>query len=137
MLFNEPAVKAVETFLQRLGYEVQREPEGVFGVDLRAFRGGQSCDVEVEARRGTWSNGAFVFPTVHVPCRKLKFINGRPLLLFSLSQDFRLALVVPGDVIEDSPKVRVPNARGGDEEYFVDVDVDRCKAVDLWAGSVS
>ena len=131
MQFNEPACSAVKLFMERRGYVVQREPEGQFGVDLRAFRDGHGIDIEVEARRGTWSNGAFVFDTVHVPCRKLKFINGRPLLLFSLSQDFRLALVVPGDVIEESPRVRVPNARGGEDEQFVDVPVDKCWAVTL------
>ena len=131
MLFNEPAVKAVKAFLEKRGYQVEVEPEGQFGVDLRAYRAGHATDVEVEARRGTWSNGSFVFPTVHVPLRKRKFINGRPLLLFSLSQDFRLSLVVPGDVILKSPIVKVPNARGGEDEGFYDVPVSETWMVDL------
>lgn len=94
------------------------------------MKGSRVLDVEVEARRSIWTEtGQFIYPTVHVPARKLKYIDGVEFWLFSISEDLRFALAVPGELIRGSPTVKIDTSRGDGPEEFVDVPVDLCPEV--------
>ena len=134
--FDVSARAKAKIYLENAGYKVEDNVDK-YGVDLVCeCSHGRKFAVEVEVKKG-WA-GEFTFPTLHIPYRKAKFINGSTLF-FVFSSNLWSVGIVTSDALKASPIVTVPNYKVlGSEEYFeslqekfFDVPKDKVKFVRL------
>ena len=126
--FDEVARKKAKKYLQDAGYKVTDNVDP-YGVDLVCkCDHGRSFAVEVEVKKG-WA-GEFTFPTLHIPFRKAKFINGTTLF-FVFSSNLWSVGIVTYDNLKNSPVVEIENYKVQGKEKFFDVPKEKVKFVRL------
>lgn len=131
---DERACREVLKYLvEHMGLYAKRN-EDQYGVDIVIYSGFSiAYFVEVEVKQ-VWRQDQDEFPwdTVQIPTRKSKFLNlGLPTDFWIMRQDLKKAIVISDKVLEESPRVEVPNKYNESGEYFFQVDISKCSTVDL------
>lgn len=90
-------------------------------------------EVEVKTRWTPRYGWPRIWKTVHIPARKMKFIEAERerLTFWVFREDLESALTVNASVVLASPLVVVPNNEGGENERFFDIPFDSCRVVVL------
>ena len=126
--FDVSARAKAKIYLSNAGYKVEDNVDK-YGVDLVCeCNHGRKFAVEVEVKKG-WA-GEFSFPTLHIPFRKAKFINGSTLF-FVFSSNLWSVGIVTSDTLKNSPISEVENYKVLGKEKFFDVPKDKVKFVRL------
>lgn len=113
-------------------YAIRNEDR--YGVDIVVFSSFKPAYyIEVEVKK-VWRADQEEFPwaTIQVPTRKEKFLKlGKPTDFWILREDLKKAIVIADKVLEESPRVEVPNKYNESGEYFFQIDVTQCSVVTL------
>ena len=120
---NDSVARAWCKFLlMTKGYEAFDNPDK-FEIDVIGTKGEKTWFFEGEVKK-EWT-GDFKYKTVHIPCRKEKYIR-RDVVFVIVSGDRLQAFTVRADIVKECPKVEVPNKYVENGELFYDVPVEQC-----------
>lgn len=97
-----------------------------YGVDIIATNKAMSYEVEV---KHNWEAGEFPFDSVHIPARKLKFLD-RPVKFVILSSNKNWAIVIDGEVVRAS-RVIQKDTKFTKGESFIEVPTQKAALVSL------
>lgn len=123
---NDAAAK--ETLIKALraqGIDAIENPDP-YGVDIIATNKAMSYEVEV---KHNWDAGEFPFDSVHIPARKLKFLN-QPVKFVILSSNRNWAIVIDGEVVKAS-KIIEKDTKLTRGERFIEVPAQKAALVSL------
>jgi hypothetical protein len=102
--------------------------DDIYGPDLVVWDGFRpKYYVEVEIKHA-WKPGTpFQYETIHLPCRKEKFLSlGLPIEFWVLRSDCQAALVLTESNISSSSRCIIPNRYISDGEEFFVIPTDQC-----------
>lgn len=122
---NDPiARRKAICFLESRGCKVEENIDK-YGIDLLASKNGKKCYVEIERRgKKNWYCGDLLYPTLHVPSRKEKYLGKKfAYLVMSYKMD-RIAWLAPSKVklfFITNDIIEVPNCYVPNGEKFFDI----------------
>lgn len=131
---DERARATVFRYINEQGLYAVDNPD-IYGPDIIVYSGLQpKYYIEVEVKQ-VWKNteaGEFPYPTVQLPHRKKKFLDGPlPIEYWILSADCSHVLIIPDSVLNDSLLVEVPNKYVSEGELFYSVLLEQCILLEL------
>ena len=128
MLYREYDACAKQKFkeyLETKGYTAEEHPFRQYDVDLGAWNKEKTLLFDVEVRPG-WESGSFPFQTIHLPCRKEKFLNHLfPVFFIAFRKDLKRFVSIPDTAL--NRKIIVKNKYVPEGEEFFDVPIQECR----------
>lgn len=114
---------ALIKYFRNLGYEVEQNPFGRYGVDLRVVIDGKDYFFDAEVR-SEWKWDRFPFETIHIVERKRKF-NTKNTYFASIRNDLRVCYFIPASLLKTKYLESVETRDG--VENFYSIPVEYCQ----------